>query len=270
MSGARTWTFVFFRRYAIHPRAVADVCRVWRGAIAGYLWGAVAGKRLSARSDNVVAHGFFEPGDHFVPVEFPEYAQIAPGFGVNVADFNGDGHQDVFMAQNFFATQTETNRLDAGRGLLLLGDGSGGLVPIRGQESGIRVYGEQRGSAVSDFNGDGRPDLVVTQNGNRTRLFRNVRGKPGIRVRLKGDAGNPHAVGATVRLQFESGLGPVREVRTGSGYWSQDSSVLVFARAGDPSGIWVRWPGGEETKLSLPADAREVEISSDGTLHHVQ
>ena len=213
---------------------------------------------------------FLNQGDHFVPVEFPEYAQIAPGFGVNVADFNGDGHQDVFMAQNFFATQIETNRLDAGRGLLLLGDGSGGLVPIRGQESGIRVYGEQRGSAVSDFNGDGRPDLVVTQNGNRTRLFRNVRGKPGIRVRLKGDAGNPHAVGATVRLQFESGLGPAREVRTGSGYWSQESSVLVFARAGDPSGIWVRWPGGEETKLSLPADAREVEISSDGTLHHVQ
>ena len=46
---------------------------------------------------------FLNRGDHFVPVEFPAYAQIAPGFGVNVADFNGDGHEDVFMAQNFFA-----------------------------------------------------------------------------------------------------------------------------------------------------------------------
>ncbi len=213
---------------------------------------------------------FLNRGDHFVPVEFPQYAQVAPGFGVNVADFNGDGHQDVFMAQNFFATQIETNRLDAGRGLLLLGNGSGSLVPLRGQESGIRVYGEQRGSAVSDFNGDGRPDLVVTQNGNRTRLFRNVNGKPGIRVRLVGDTGNPHAVGATIRLQFRSELGPACEIHVGSGYWSQDSSILVLAHAKDADGIWVRWPGGEETTSVLPSNARAVEISADGTLRVVR
>ena len=93
---------------------------------------------------------------------------------------------------------------------------------------------------MSDFDGDGRPDLVVTQNGNRTRLFRNVRGQPGIRVRLKGNVANPHAVGAMIRLQFKSQLGPAYEIHHGSGYWSQDSSVLVLARAGDPNGIWIR------------------------------
>ena len=47
-----------------------------------------------------------------------------------------------------------------------------------GQESGVVVYGEQRGAAAGDLDGDGRPDLVVTQNGSTTRLFRNIGVRP--------------------------------------------------------------------------------------------
>ena len=120
---------------------------------------------------------FLKTDTGYLRQPLPIWAQFAPGFGVNVADFNGDGHEDIFMAQNFFATQIETNRLDAGRGLLLTGDGTGNLQPLPGHLSGIMVYGEQRGSAVADYNADGRPDLLVTQNGNRTRLFKNQLGK---------------------------------------------------------------------------------------------
>ena len=103
-------------------------------------------------------------------VTMPPQAQWAPAFGVNFADFDGDGHQDVFLSQNFFATEPETPRLDAGRGLLLRGVGAGKLEPVVAG-SGIEVYGEQRGSATCDFDKDGRVDLVVTQNGAATKLF---------------------------------------------------------------------------------------------------
>jgi len=63
--------------------------------------------------------------------------------------------------------------MDAGRGLLLRGRGDGTLDAVPGQESGIAIYGEQRGCAAADFDGDGRPDLVVTQNGAETKLYRN-------------------------------------------------------------------------------------------------
>src|SRR5439155_5496064 len=122
--------------------------------------------------------------------------QFAPAFSVDVADFDGDGHEDVFLSQNFFANEPEVPRYDAGRGLLLRGDGTGQLKAIPGQESGIKVYGEQRGAAVADFNQDGRPDLVVTQNGSTTKLFRNVGGKIGQRVLLIGPPGNPDGIGA--------------------------------------------------------------------------
>src|SRR5262249_26205378 len=142
---------------------------------------------------------FFNRGDHFEAVALPVEAQWAPVFGITVADFDGDGLEDVLLAQNFFGTPSEGWRQDAGRGLLLKGDGTGGLKPVAGQESGIRVYGEQRGCAAGDYDRDGRVDLVVTQNGESTRLLHNLGAKPGLRVRLRGPATNPSGIGAVLR-----------------------------------------------------------------------
>jgi hypothetical protein len=63
--------------------------------------------------------------------------------------------------------------MDAGRGLLLQGDGRGGFRAVSGQESGLLVYGEQRGCAGVDINHDGAIDLVVTQNSGPTKFYLN-------------------------------------------------------------------------------------------------
>ncbi len=156
------------------------------------------------------------------------------------------GHEDVFLAQNFFGLDAETSRQDAGVGLVLLGNGQGGFRALGPQEAGIAIYGEQRGSAVADFDGDGRVDLAVAQHGGPTRLFRNVRAAPGVRVRLRGSTDNPQAIGACVRLRWGEKLGPARELHAGSGYWSQDSPTLVLAAPAPPSAVQVRWPGGRQ------------------------
>ena len=106
----------------------------------------------------------------------------------------------------------------------------------------------------------------MTQNGAETRLYQNVGGKRGLRVRLSGPEGNPDAVGASLRLVFGEKTGPVREIHAGSGYWSQDSAVQVLAIPRSPTGVWVCWPGGQTTTADLPAEAREVELSITGKL----
>jgi hypothetical protein len=209
---------------------------------------------------------FLNRGDRFEARVLPVEAQLAPAFGLGVGDLDGDGNEDLFLSQNFFALDGDTSRYDAGRGLLLVGDGQGNFRAVPGQESGVKVYGEQRGCAVGDYDADGRADLVVTQNGAATKLYRNTGARPGLRVRLAGPAGNPWGVGAGLRLRFGAKEGPLREIHAGSGYWSQDSVAQVLATPEPPTGLWVRWPGGKTTHTPLPPGVREITVDSAGSL----
>ncbi len=132
---------------------------------------------------------------------------------------------------------------------------------------------------MSDYDGDGRVDLVVTQNGAETKLYHNVGARPGLRVSLQGPDGNKDAIGAVMRLKFSRQMGPAREVHAGSGYWSQDSAVQVLATPPSPlplshpmgegrgeSQIWVRWPGGKTTTNSVPEGAKEILVDRAGNL----
>ncbi len=213
---------------------------------------------------------FLNRGGRFEARPLPIEAQLAPAFGVCVADFDGDGAEDTFLSQNFFATRPETSRLDAGRGLLLRGDGKGGFSAMSGMASGIAIYGEQRGAAASDFDGDGRADLVVAQHGAETKLYRNMAARPGLHVRLVGPSGNPTGVGATLRLKFGERFGPVREIRAGSGYWSQDGAVQLLAAPAAPTELFVRWPGGKPTSSTLPAGAKEIAVDRNGTVRVIR
>ena len=216
-------------------------------------------QRLEARTLDHVA--FINRGDHFDAVPLPAEAQWAPAFAVCVADFDGDGNEDVFLGQNFFPSMVGMPRYDAGRSLLLRGDGKGGLSPMSAAQSGLQVFGDQRGAAYADFNGDGRLDLAVSQNGDSTRLFVNRRAKAGLRVRVKGPSTNPDGVGTQLRLVYGTRMGPVREVQTSAGYWSQNGAVQVFGESGVPTAVWVRWPGGATFTVPVPVGARNIVVT---------
>jgi len=206
---------------------------------------------------------FINTGSGFEPRKLPPEAQFSPAFGIAVADFDGDANEDVLLAQNFFATNPEMPRSDAGRGLILRGDGQGGLTPVPGQVSGVKVYGEQRGCAAGDFDRDGRVDLAITQNAAATYLYRNQMAKPGVRVRLQGEVLNPAAIGAFARFRTAAGKTVAREIQAGSGYWSVNSPVWVFHGEG---GLQLRLPGGKEVSVKLAPGAKEIIVRADGSI----
>lgn len=205
---------------------------------------------------------FMNRGDRWEARALPFGAQVAPAFGLAAADFDGDGFTDLFLAQNFFPTDAETSRYDAGRGLLLKGNGRGDFTEMTAAQSGVEIYGDQRGAAVCDYDGDGRVDLAVGQNSGPTVLLHNERAAPGVRVRLRGTAQNPAAIGAQLRRGEGSTLGPAHEIRAGSGWWSQDSAAVVLAGPG--SIVQVRWPGGGRTTTTIPANATSITIDTTG------
>ncbi|MEO5567177.1 MAG: FG-GAP-like repeat-containing protein [Gemmatimonadaceae bacterium] len=203
---------------------------------------------------------FFNRASRFDAVPMPREAQLAPASYAGITDFDGDGFEDIFLSQNFFPTEIGTPRYDTGRSLLLTGSGGGGLTPLSGARSGLLVYGDQRGAAYSDFDHDGRVDLVVSQNGGLTRLFRNRGATPGLRVRLQGSPSNPNGIGTQLRIVYGARMGPVREVQAGSGYWSQNGAVQVLGLSAIPTEVWARWPGGVVSRVPVPAGAKEVVV----------
>ena len=238
-----------FRTFAAYANATLPV-----------LFGATidSTQRLEARTlDHFV---FFNRAGRFEAVPLPVAAQFAPAFYAGVADFDGDGHEDLFLSQNFFPTEVGAPRYDAGRGLLLRNRGDGTLEPVPGQVSGIAVYGDQRGAAFADYDEDGRTDLVVSQNGAETKLYHNEHARPGVRVRLLGGPLNPHAIGAAVWIVYDGARGPTREIHGGSGYWSVDGAVQVLGvEQGERAvGLGIRWPGGVETTVPLAPGQHEV------------
>jgi hypothetical protein len=213
---------------------------------------------------------FLNRGGRFEGRLLPVEAQMSPAFGLSIGDLDGDGVEDIFMAQNFFAVQPHVPRYDSGLGLLLKGDGKGNFTALSHQRSGIQIYGEQRGAALADYDGDGRLDLVVGQNGGETKLFRNTQALPGLRIRLEGPPGNSTAVGARLFMVEGERRGPTHEIHCGSGYLSQDSAVQVVSASKTNASVFVQWPGGKETKTMVPTGAREVSVDVQGRVRTIR
>jgi len=206
-------------------------------------------------------------GDALEIRKLPAESQWSPVFGLVVADWDGDGNVDAFLGQNTSAVHGETSRQDAGRGLILLGDGAGGWRPMSVDESGFTVEGDVRGAAAADFDHDGLMDLAVAQRGASTRLLRNVRGRMGLRVRLQGNPANPDGWGAVVRGKSQDRLGPAWGLHSGSGWYSASSREVILAGERTPVEVEVRWPSGKVTQAAVPRGAtsmviRESEASS--------
>jgi hypothetical protein len=64
--------------------------------------GEALGRARVVEARRLASTVFLNRGEYFEVVEMPGEAQWAPGYGVVVADFDGDGAEDVFMSQNFF------------------------------------------------------------------------------------------------------------------------------------------------------------------------
>ncbi len=82
------------------------------------------------------------PNGTFRQHPLPTLAQISPVKGLLAADYNGDGHMDLLLGGNNYGNRAEDGRMNAGRGLLLLGDGHLGFR-VRSY-SGFQALGEVR------------------------------------------------------------------------------------------------------------------------------
>jgi tetratricopeptide (TPR) repeat protein len=114
--------------------------------------------------------------------------------------------------------------------------------------SGLDFADDSRAFAVTDFDGDGNPDIVLKSRlGPQIRAMQNdcAAGRPAIAILLRGTKSNRDAIGARVELN-----GQVQWVQAGSGFLSQHSRKLHFGLAGKTrASVNIVWPSGLKQEI---------------------
>ncbi|MFT5406879.1 MAG: hypothetical protein ACI9DF_005747, partial [Verrucomicrobiales bacterium] len=131
-------------------------------------------------------------------------------------------------------------------------------------ESGLIVTGDAKGLAITDLNGDARPDFLISRNKDTMVAYENhTKAGKTVMVRLKGQPSNPSGIGARITLKTSDGASQTAEMLGGSGYLSQSTAALSFGLGQDaaPSSISVRWPNGTVKAYTSGFDRPNITLS---------
>jgi hypothetical protein len=184
------------------------------------------------------------------------------GFGVDFFDFDNDGWSDILLVNGHVYSQIAKRKLHLKYReprVLYRNLGNGRFEDVSAQ-AGPAILAENlgRGCAFGDFDNDGDVDVLVNNLDGAPTLLRNDggNGNGAILVKCVGTKSNRSAIGARVRVAA-SGTSQIREVMSGSSYYSQSDLRLHFGlgRAAAADAVEVAWPsGGKESFRDLPKD----------------
>ena len=169
-------------------------------------------------------------------------------WGVDFVDFDNDGWLDLFVANGHLdeniakidpvGTYAQPNQLFWNK----QGNRFGAFALTE-----PRVY-SSRGAAFGDVDNDGDVDIVVSNMNAAPTVLRNNGGnaRRWLRLQLVGTHCNRDAIGARATV-VTGDLTQIREVKSGSGYLSQNELHLHFG-LGDAEkvdSVTIRWPCGQ-------------------------
>jgi enediyne biosynthesis protein E4 len=196
-------------------------------------------------------------------------------FGVLLFDADFDTDLDLFLANghvypdrvalNDKVTYRQPQHLYFNRG--------NGLFDLYEPDDGLLTKQlVARAVALGDYDRDGDPDMLLTENGGPVHLWRNDRvDPPFLRVTVRGATGNLDAIGAEVTAVVD-GLRMIRRVRSGSSYLASTEKTVTFGLGQHTSVDTLRvvWPSGETREWTDVAGKQELRvISGDSVLYSV-
>ena len=116
--------------------------------------------------------------------------------------------------------------------------------------SGLDFADDSRSFAITDFDGDGRPDLILKSRlGPQVRILQNdcAAANHSIAFELRGTRSNRDAIGARIQVDRQT-----KWLDAGSGFLSQHSKRILFGLGSVETANEVRitWPSGTEQRFS--------------------
>jgi enediyne biosynthesis protein E4 len=186
------------------------------------------------------------------------------GFGIELFDADLDGNLDAVIANGHVVRNSEAIFKAPYKqpAQIFLGDGKAHFAEIT--EIAGEYFQEKhvgRGLAVGDFDNDGRPDIVILNNGEPVKLLRNATETSNrwLRLDLVGDGkkSNRNAIGARVEIEV-GGRKLVRWITGGGSYLSASDRRLSIGLGGADRAdrVTVNWPSGRKQEFGkLPGNS---------------
>ncbi|MCZ6689817.1 MAG: CRTAC1 family protein [Planctomycetota bacterium] len=178
------------------------------------------------------------------------------GWGTGLEDLDNDGDLDLFVSSGHLNSVGGDNR---DQNLVFANDGKGHFDDVSATsgilDAGRRIY---RGSIFGDYDNDGRTDIYVTNNGEKSYeaasdrlgvLLQNTSPTKGhwLTLRFQGVESNRDGYGVRVWVEA-GGKKQVRELVSGQGYFSSNAKEIHFGLGDHPvvKSLEVHWPSGKK------------------------
>jgi hypothetical protein len=182
------------------------------------------------------------------------------GYSPNSGDFDNDGWKDIFVSRGDVGSPNLSDRSQVDQpNTVFRNPGNGKWTALTG-EAGFTAQPPRRhrGSAIGDFNHDGRLDVVVTALSAPAEIWMND--SPGdnhwLEIALQGTKSNRDGIGARIKLTVED-KSQFYYVSSASGYASSSASPVHFGlgAAKTAGEIEIRWPSGSRQVVKgIPAN----------------
>ncbi len=114
---------------------------------------------------------FINEGGKFMGKPLANEVQVAPVYGMSVADMDGDGFKDLFVCGNTYSSFYEEGPMAALRGLVLKGDGKGNFKILKSDKTGISINKDSKAAGLIYIKSLNAYHLVVTNNNDSVRIY---------------------------------------------------------------------------------------------------
>ncbi len=186
------------------------------------------------------------------------------GYSVNIADFDNDGWNDIFVSRGDVASPNMADQMRVDQPNTVFRNLNGTWAALT-EEAGFGDLPPRRhrGAAVADLNGDGKLDLVVTALSAPAEIW--INDSPGqnhwLGLALEGTRSNRDGIGARIKV-VAGGKTQYDHMSTASGYASSSAAPVHFGLGNSlvAQEIEIRWPSGTvQTLKDISAD-RVVKV----------
>jgi hypothetical protein len=187
------------------------------------------------------------------------------GYSANIADFDNDGWKDIFVSRGDVQSPAMSGLRKIDQNNTVFRNLGGAKWSALTEDAGFTAQPPRRhrGTAIGDFNHDGKLDIVVTALGAPAELWINDSSNNNhwLELALEGTKSNRDAIGARIRV-VAAGHAQFNHVTTASGYASSSAGPLHFglgaAKMADE--VEIRWPSGIVQKLKDVQGDRIVHV----------